>query len=262
MTFRHSNPSQDKTENGTGLEELLVKLPKATPRPGLKEEMLSRILVEASQAETVGVRYKRAFHMPTLRYSMSVAGLVMTVALVLYSLPNPNPEKVEQWTTVAGLPASPQVAVEKEISLRKAERETLLLQQAVPRNDGNYIGEGVEIILNDTKATLVRKGTLSGDVEASFDLYSVVQEIYENGGNVVSINGILVEPYTEIVTKGALTAIHDRRINAPFTIKVIGDSERLFAKLSDATSVLSTLERTKELEVDVQRNHLVTIAMN
>lgn len=265
MIFRQKGSSDS---NGTydmkSLQQSVAKLPKPEPRPGLKQEMLTRILAEVrEEAVAPAPPQKRlALRLPTVRFSLSVAGGVLSVALLIVMLPEAG--KLPGDTALGdktGFFAAGANQTDGQLSMLETEREKKLLQQLMPDHDGTYVGEGVEIHVDDKNAKLIHKGVLSDSVDANVDLYSLVQEIYENGGSIVSINGIMVEPYTEIVTRGALTRIQDRHINTPFTIKVIGDGTTLHARLSDPESVLNRLKEENGMEIDLRFRESIQIGL-
>ncbi|MGB8954173.1 MAG: DUF881 domain-containing protein [Tumebacillaceae bacterium] len=265
MIFRQKgSPDSHGQYDMETLKQAVAKLPKQEPRPGLKQEMLANILAEVHAEGLAPARpqNKFALRLPALRFSLSLVGGVLAVALLITMLPDARkiPDGMAQNHKTSRYVTGTQ-QTDGQLSMLESEREKKLLQQLMPHHDGTFVGEGVEINVDDKQAKLIRKGVLNDNVEANLDLYTLVQEIYENGGSIVSINGIMVEPYTEIVTRGALTRIQDRRINTPFTIKVIGDGTALYAKLSDPQSVLNRLKEDKGMDVVLQREDNIQIGL-
>ena len=264
MIFRHKGSSDS---NGTydlkSLQESVAKLPKPQPRPGLKQEMLANILAEVQGEAAAPARPQKrlALRLPTVRFSLSVAGGVLSVALLIVMLPDAGKLAGDNGLGDKSGFLSGADQTDGQLSMLESEREKKLLQQLMPDHDGTFVGEGVEINVDDKQSKLVHKGVLSENVDATVDLYTLVQEIYENGGNIVSINGIMVEPYTEIVTRGALTRIQDRHINTPFTIKVIGDGTTLYAQLSDPESVLNRLQEENGMEIELKLEESIRIGL-
>lgn len=260
MNFRRPERQLKSTSDLQSLEETLANLPRQEPRAGLKQELLTRVLAEARRQEETVVRKRQLrFAIPNLRLTATLAGAALSVAFALILLPDSPESAPTAEQSISGISASQQIA--QELAMKKGDNEDRLMRQTIPHQNGQFIGEGVEIMLNDKQSLLVRKGATQSEIESNYDLLRLVQEIYTSGGQVVAINGILVKPYTEIVTRGALTEVSERRIQSPFTIKVIGDSDKLFKKLSQNTSTLMSLKEEKEMDVDVQRTHLVSIAM-
>jgi len=244
------------------LEQQLSKLPKHQPRPGLKHEIFHNIMNEVRH-ETAPMRTpKRKFLLSALGAAVTTIGACVAVVTMIYLLPEDvHPTKRDAHLVSGSGAVSFNEQKREEVAYRKAERENQILQQLVPRPDGTVVGEGVEIVLTDMSATMIRKGMLSDDVQTSFDLYRIVQELYENGGALVSINGIMVEPFTKIVTRGALTEVHNRRINSPFTIKVIGDADTLYKGLKQQKSVLSQMQADDTMNYAITRNDAISIAL-
>jgi hypothetical protein len=243
------------------LEEAIADLPPYEPRPDLKAEMLAKILQEVQQDEARREPERRRLWLPSLGFSLSVGGVAMAGVLLFGLLPHLQSQAPDPEAHHASMPAQSLTTkeVQDEISYKKALREQKLLKQVIPHNNGHFYGEGVELTIFDNESRLARKGILASDVESSFDIYRLVQELYTNGGQLVSINGIQVGAYTKIITKGTLMQIQERRVQAPFTIKVIGDSESLYEALSDHKSVLKQLQDEKGIEVSVVKKTLISI---
>lgn len=264
MNFRHRERQPKPTGDLQSLEDALANLPKVQPRAGLKQELLTKVLAEARRQEETVVRKRQLrIAMPKLRLTLTLSATAFSILFAFYLLPDHENNfklRSDENSSITGLTASQQI--EREISLKKGDNDDRLMRQTIPHQNGQFIGEGVEIMLNDKQSLLIRKGATQTEIESNYDLHRLVQEIYTSGGQVVEINGILVKPYTEIITRGALTEVSERRIASPFTIKVIGDSEKLYKNLNQNSSVLMSLKEEKEMEIDLQRTHLVSIAMN
>jgi hypothetical protein len=231
---RRPDSGKEKINDLPTLEEAITNLPKIQPRPGLKHQMFADIMREVKNEEIVPA--KPTFRFPTFGFTVSLAGCAFA-ALIIFSI-------------MPSMLGTNQPAV-----LRSGSGAV------IPHDNGQYIGEGVEITIQDNQARLIKKGAIVEDVETSVDLYRLVQEIYNNGGQLISINGILVEPYTQVVSHGNLVEIRERRVQAPFTMKVIGDGKRLYNTLHNAQSSLSKLSTDEGMEVDLRQSRLVTIPM-
>jgi len=242
------------------LEEAIGALPQRRPRPGLKQEMLANILAEATAAERKARQRKRFLTLPALGVTLSTVGSLASLAFLIYLMPDAAKEP-DAGRYVSGGSVSIGELRKEEVQLRKAERENQILKQLTPDKNGIVVGEGVEISLHDPHAAIIRRGMLTDNVPADFDLYRLVQELYEHGGVLVSINGIMVEPYTKIITRGALTEINNRRINSPFMIKVIGDSDQLYGQLHADDSVLHQIRNNQALDFEVAQSDELSIAL-
>ena len=241
------------------LEEAIATLPKREPRAGLKQEMLASIMQEVRQ--TTPDPQKNRFRLPSLGFSVAGAGVAMSCLLVIYLMVGVLPvgERNSYRTGASDGNTDEQVAKEQQAYI-KEQRQERLLHQLIPTRDGRVVGEGVEITLTDRNSDQVRKGMLLGnDVESSYDVYHLIQDLYENGGQLVEINGVLVKPFTTVVTRGALTEIRERRVESPYTIKVIGDSEELNTALHNPNSVLKQMQASKEMDVKFAPNSQLSI---
>jgi hypothetical protein len=250
-----------KSELNT-LEEAIADLPACEPRPDLQAEMLAKILQEVRQEQSGPVTERRRFRMPSFGFSLSVGGAVLAGVVLFGLLPHLQPETSHPGTHSGSMPTTQSLTtkeVQDEIAYKKALREQKLLKQVIPHNNGHFYGEGVEVAIFDKESRLTRKGILANDVESNFDIYRLVQELYTNGGQLVSINGIQVGAYTKIITKGTLMQIQERRVQAPFTIKVIGDGESLYEQLRASDSVLKQLQEEAGIEVNIVKKTLISI---
>ncbi|MGZ4123508.1 MAG: DUF881 domain-containing protein [Tumebacillaceae bacterium] len=251
-------------ERNKNLEGAIQNLPALTPRPELKQEMLSRILAEVQREPLAAEKRRWTFSLkrPAVGFSLSLAGLAFSVLLLIYLVPmHPTEPDIDATGVHQGAAAGTDLnaVVDQQVASLKAEREKELMQQVVPHVNGQYIGEGVTVWMSQKDPTMNRKDYLVSDVESDFDLLRLVQEIYDNGGQVVSINGILVKPYTQIVSHGGLTEVSDRRIQAPFRIKVIGDREALSKQLNAQDSALMQIKRKKDLNVSIESTRVLAI---
>jgi hypothetical protein len=244
-----------KSDERKKLEGAIQNLPALTPRPELKQEMLSRILAEVQREPLIEPKRRWTFQLkrPAIGFSLSLVGLAFSVLLLIYLVPMINPK---QGTATDALhsgaaESDPNRVVDQQVAMLKAQREKELMQQVVPHVNGQYIGEGVVVWMGQIDSTISRKQYLTGDVESDFDLLRLVQEIYDSGGQLVTINGILVRPYTQIISHGGLTEVRDRRIQSPFEIKVIGDREALSKSLNAKDSALMQIKKKKNLKVSV-----------
>ncbi|HEU4962652.1 MAG TPA: DUF881 domain-containing protein [Bacilli bacterium] len=263
MNFRQVRTLKQRRQELNQIEDAIANLPKATPRPGLKHEMLHAILNDVRQEQEEAPKQRRlSWRIPPIGFSLSVAGMAVAVFVMLQSmhLPLPTPEEASGPLHHGAVPLSQAQLtkqVEQEIKARKEEREQRLQKQVIPHYNGQYVGEGIEIRVKNSASYMVRKSISPGDIEANFDIYRLVQEIYTNGGQIVSINGLLVDPYTQIVTKGTLTEVSERRVTYPLTIKVIGDSEALVDKFTGGASVLKELE--DDQVISYEQKNLIAI---
>lgn len=259
MIFPGNKPERgkEKINDLQAIEEAINHLPKIQPRPGLKHQMFADIMKEVQSQEVVPEKPK--FRFPTFGFTVSLAGGAFA-ALIAFTIV-PSMIGTDQPPALR-TGSAPNLTAEELAERQQAEHERALLRQVIPHNNGQYIGEGVEVTIQDTQSRLIRKGSLTGDVETRVDLYRLVQEIYDNGGQLISINGIMVEPYTEVVSHGNLIEISEHRVQAPFTMKVIGDGKRIYEALYDSNSALSKLSADEDMEVDLRQSRLVTIMMD
>lgn len=110
-------------------------------------------------------------------------------------------------------------------------------------------GEGVEVVLNDSKAA-----DTTGD-EADYlihdsDILSVINELRDAGAEALSLNGNRILATSEVRCSGSVVTINGTRTSAPFVIDAIGDSDTMFNALMMRNGVVDVLEQWS-IQVDV-----------
>ncbi|MEA4814648.1 MAG: DUF881 domain-containing protein [Oscillospiraceae bacterium] len=110
-------------------------------------------------------------------------------------------------------------------------------------------GEGVEVVLNDSKAA-----DTTGD-EADYlihdsDILSVINELRDAGAEALSLNGNRILATSEVRCSGSVVTINGTRTSAPFVIDAIGDSDTMFNALMMRNGVVDVLKQWS-IQVDV-----------
>lgn len=102
----------------------------------------------------------------------------------------------------------------------------------------NLIGPGIIITLTDgdTKA-------LSDTIVHDGDLIEVVNALKNAGADAISINNQRITGKTEISCAGNIITINGEKVGAPFVIKAIGSSLRLYTSVKMKNGYLDKLEK-------------------
>ena len=88
-------------------------------------------------------------------------------------------------------------------------------------------GEGVVITAKDGQATTATDA-LSDYLVHDTDLREIVSELCNAGAEAISINNQRIVNTTCIVCAGNVISINGEKVTSPFTIKAIGNQERLY----------------------------------
>ncbi len=129
----------------------------------------------------------------------------------------------------------------------KLQRYNMLLGQT------DLIGPGVIITLKDGDAKLS-----SDPIVHDGDLIEVVNALKNAGAEAISINNQRIATRTEISCAGNIITINGEKIGAPFVIKAIGSTSRLYTSMNIHNGYLDKL-RNAYISVDMKQYEKSTI---
>ena len=118
-------------------------------------------------------------------------------------------------------------------------------------------GQGVEIILEDSKDTLF-ENTNFGIVH-DIDIINIVNDLKSNGAEAISINDIRLIETTDVKCGGPVVRIDGVPKAVPFVIRAIGDAEKLYAGLYDTSGYLKLLEEVYSIKVEIKKSDEIFI---
>lgn len=118
-------------------------------------------------------------------------------------------------------------------------------------------GQGVEIILEDSKDTLF-ENTNFGIVH-DIDIINIVNDLKSNGAEAISINDIRLIETTDVKCGGPVVRIDGVPKAVPFVIRAIGDAEKLYAGLYDISGYLKLLEDVYSIKVEIKKSDEIFI---
>lgn len=112
-------------------------------------------------------------------------------------------------------------------------------------------GEGIIIVLNDSKKELELYDELKWFIIHDIDILELVNELKAAGAEAIEINGTRIGATTNIRCGGPTIIIDGNRNTVPFVIKAIGNAKKLEAAMLAPGSYLDILE-LNSLEIDIE----------
>ncbi|MEW5761647.1 MAG: DUF881 domain-containing protein [Bacillota bacterium] len=120
-------------------------------------------------------------------------------------------------------------------------------------------GPGIEVVLNDSSATLQPGQNPNFYVLHDEDILKVLNELRAAGAEALAINGERITAGTEIRCIGPAVLVNKtQRLTPPYVITAIGNPETMEASLKMRGGVVDTL-RYWGIEVGIKRHPLVVI---
>ncbi len=95
-------------------------------------------------------------------------------------------------------------------------------------------GPGIELVLGDStmRADKGAAGAAEFLVVHDYDLYQLLNELWADGAEAISLNGQRIVSGSAIVCSGTLVTVNHVAVSAPFTFSVIGNQKNLVAGLT------------------------------
>lgn len=115
-------------------------------------------------------------------------------------------------------------------------------------------GEGIVI-----KLEAIEGQNIAYDLESYRILLKIVNNLKSNGGEVISINGQILTPRSEIVLAGNHINVNNVPISQPYEIKVIGNQKKLYEFFQDNRYLNLVLEKTYKIKIDISKERKITI---
>lgn len=119
-------------------------------------------------------------------------------------------------------------------------------------------GKGVTVVLDDTEKKVVTEGDPNNYIIHDSDVLQVLNELRDAGAEALSINGERILATTEVRCAGSVISANNRRIGAPFTIKAIGDPQKLSAALNLRNGVADNM-RQWGIKVTISQQDQLTV---
>ena len=105
----------------------------------------------------------------------------------------------------------------------------------------NVEGPGIIIILNDGDSSIL-KGSATNYIVHDGDLLEIVNELKNAGAEAISINDQRITSRTGIECVGNVITVNGEKVGAPFTIKAIGLTSKLYGSIARPMGYAELLE--------------------
>ncbi len=120
-------------------------------------------------------------------------------------------------------------------------------------------GTGVIVTLADNDTiNMALVGNVNDYVVHDGDLMEVVNELKNAGAEAISINGQRITSITAISCQGTVITVNGEKINSPFIIKAIGNSESLSA-ISRPGGYIEWLQSKNYVITSIEKSNNVTV---
>ena len=111
-------------------------------------------------------------------------------------------------------------------------------------------GKGIVITLQDSDST--------GDLIHYIDLVEVVNELFNQGADAVSINNQRIISTTAISCNGNVVKINNEKVSVPFVIKAIGSPTELYSTMLRPNAYLDFM-KSDGIRVKVEKKDSITV---
>lgn len=122
-------------------------------------------------------------------------------------------------------------------------------------------GPGISITIGDSQSIPPNKNPNDYIVHDT-DLRIIVNALWSAGAEAIVVNNERLVSTSAIRCAGTMILVNSRRLAAPYQIKAIGNSERLFSGLKqdkDASRLLNEVAKTYNLLVSIERESDLTL---
>lgn len=119
-------------------------------------------------------------------------------------------------------------------------------------------GSGIEIILEDPEYEIYA-GEFQSTIINNYEyIMLIISYLNISGAEAISINGQRYTSYSEIIKVGTHLNVNGRSLDAPITIKAIGDANSMEAALNLKGGVIDVLKRDFDLKIEIlQKENLI-----
>lgn len=123
------------------------------------------------------------------------------------------------------------------ISNKKEINDKLILTGFSP-----LIGQGVVVILNDSKKNVENGDNPANGIVHNEDLLKITNELKSSGAEAISINDNRLISNSEISCAGPTILVNKNRLTPPFEIRAIGKPENMLSALNMRGGIIETLK--------------------
>lgn len=145
--------------------------------------------------------------------------------------------------------------------------ESKALEEKIKQNNRllgltEVTGSGIEITIEET-LNAIKEGRIEKESQAMIhdrDLMLIVNELKAAGAEAIEINGKRITNSSAITCEGSIIKINRERVGAPFTIKAIGQPEKLAAINSYTGHLKKELNEYYGFKTTLKKLEKVTIS--
>jgi uncharacterized protein YlxW (UPF0749 family) len=119
-------------------------------------------------------------------------------------------------------------------------------------------GEGVILTLNDSTKPLTSGENPNLMIVHNLDLLAIVNELWAGGAKAVSVNDQRITAASEFNCIGPIILINNTRVLPPFTIKAIGDPQKLIDTVTNGYIKRYNLEKYG-IEFAIRKNDSIKV---
>lgn len=120
-------------------------------------------------------------------------------------------------------------------------------------------GQGVEIVIADPEYE-VYAGEFQSTIINNYEyIMFIISYLNISGAEAISINGQRYTSYSEIIKVGSHLNINGKSVDAPITIKAIGDANAMDAALNLKGGVVDVIKRDFDLKITIQQKENLII---
>ncbi|MHB9091179.1 MAG: DUF881 domain-containing protein, partial [Chloroflexota bacterium] len=114
------------------------------------------------------------------------------------------------------------------------------------------VGPGVKVTLNDSTVKAVPAGEKPDNyLVHEYFLRDVVNNLWSNGAEAISVNGERIVGTTSIYCVGSTILVNDTRMSPPYVIQVIGEPANLEKGLKDPAVLLDLKDVVKKYGIQL-----------
>lgn len=119
----------------------------------------------------------------------------------------------------------------------------------------NLKGKGTIVKIDDSKIQPNEEYTIKDLIVHDSDVLLIVSTLKAAGAEAICVNDKRIVSSSEIKCVGPVIEVNNEKLAAPYTIKAIGDADKMEDYINNKSSILQTFrQRTLEVEVYSEEN--------
>ncbi|GAX91598.1 hypothetical protein EFBL_3288 [Effusibacillus lacus] len=227
------------------------------PRPGLEQEIFARIMEEP----VPDVKLKRDWR--RIRLSAAVASFIGALILIggFFLAANPQLTSMNHAANQSAGGSALSSAPGEKSAANSTEKQKPMAD-TISKGESANLGKstadqtltrGLRITLTEpSSANELEEAKQVGNRIAPEDFRQVVLELYKNGANWVSVNGVSVSAEDVVEWKDNFLAVKGVPLSRPYQVLVDGDPKQLQDAIERKGSSIQTLRQASKVAVEVR----------